>query len=341
MELGQIINTDTVKLTLIPGLIVVLVLFFWFRRSAPKANIRTRETPRQRAGEGDPLFETPAVADFTATSGDAATRQTLDGINDVVVVKRSPTWERKMAAVEPVSGRNTGKFNTAKFDPIKADPIMTSSPVEGLATNKVASKPSSPILKAESIPATIRQEEEHASESIPPLIVSPSKDKDRGGGSNETRTARVDRDLEKGMMLILNIYSVGRPMRGPALLKAVTAAGLAYGKMGAFHYVSPHSGSNRPLFSLANMVEPGSFNLSNLEELSTPGLCLFANITHPDEAMSTFNAMLETARKLADTLHATVCDERRGTLSKQGIEHIYMRIQDFQRRSRLAQAASA
>lgn len=326
MDLSQVINTDTVKLTLIPGLIVVLVLFFWFRRSVPKANMRTRETPRSRNTESDPLFDTLAAGE-PEVNGTIATRQALDGMNDVVVVKRSPVWERKMAEA---AQRTEQPTDTNTLDPV----IVAAQNEPRLSTRAESARDVRAETKA--APAKAAATPRSTTETV----AVPSKEK---AGPSDARGARVvvDRELENGMMLVLNIYAEGRPMRGPAVLKAVTAAGLAYGKMGVFHYVSPHSGGNRPLFSLANMVEPGSFNLNNLEELSTPGLCLFANVSRPEDAMSTFNAMLDTARKLADALHANVCDERRGTLSKQGIEHVYMRIQDFQRRSRLAQAASA
>lgn len=338
MDLSQVINTDTVKLTLIPGLIVVLVLFFWFRRSVPKANIRTREAPRSRNTESDPLFD-PLAAGEPEVNGTIATRQALDGMNDVVVVKRSPMWERKMA--------EAAQRAELPLDTDTVGPVIAETPVDARLANRVepaknirAETKTAPAMTTAARAVSSSAMDVALPRSTSESVATASKEKTAASDARGARVV-VDRELENGMMLVLNIYAEGRPMRGPAVLKAVTAAGLAYGKMGVFHYVSPQSGGHRPLFSLANMVEPGSFNLNNLEELSTPGLCLFANVARPDEAMTTFNAMLETARKLADALHANVCDERRGTLSKQGIEHVYMRIQDFQRRSRLAQAASA
>jgi cell division protein ZipA len=152
---------------------------------------------------------------------------------------------------------------------------------------------------------------------------------------------KVERELDSGMMLALTVVASGRQLRGSQVLKAVTASGLSYGKMGIFHYTSPTRPTPRPLFSLANVVEPGTFNLAQMEELATPGLILFANVSRPEDAMSTFNTMLEKARQLAAALDASVCDGRRSTLSKLGIEHIYGEIGEFQRRSRLAQAAHA
>ncbi|TPW16740.1 MAG: cell division protein ZipA, partial [Halothiobacillaceae bacterium] len=146
---------------------------------------------------------------------------------------------------------------------------------------------------------------------------------------------------EDGLVLVLNVVvGSGRQLRGSQILKALTATGLTYGAMNVFHYLSPHS-PGKPLFSVANMVEPGCFNLSSMEELATPGLTLFANVARPEEGITTFNAMLDVAKKLADYLDATVCDERRGTLSKQRIEHIHGQIREHQRRARLTQLSHA
>lgn len=318
MEITDFFNADTVKLTLIPGIVVALVLFFWFRRTTPKVPLRSRETQRGRNDGADPLMDEVdhwEVGEVRVIRQEEALQPAWQGprIDDDLPARdivREP--RQRVTSPAPV---NAGRFDASASSDEDADDGDTSAAVPLASTDYLQKQETAKPVKATPAP-TLREKPREQS-------------------------AAPARPNEAGLMLVLNVVVNGRQLRGAPILKAVTAAGLTYGKMGIFHYYSPSGAGRQPLFSLANMVEPGSFSLATMDELSTPGLTLFASVSNPDEGVSTFNAMLETARKLADALHATVCDERRSTLSRQGIEHIHGRIQDFQRRSRLAHAANA
>lgn len=318
MEIADLFNADTVKLTLIPGIVVALVLFFWFRRTTPKVPPRSREAQRGRNEGGDPLMDDVdqwEVGEVRVIRQEEELQPAWQGprIDDDLPVRDTVREPRQRIASVPPP--NAGRVEVSLSSDEDSDYGDASAPLA---------------------PTDYPQQDEVArpAKAAKPAYAPAVREKSR----EQSAAARFN---EAGLMLVLNVIVNGRQLRGAPILKAVTAAGLTYGKMGIFHYYSPSSGGRQPLFSLANMVEPGSFNLATMDEISTPGLTLFANVSNPDEGVSTFNAMLDTARKLADALHATVCDERRSTLSRQGIEHIHGRIQDFQRRSRLAHAANA
>lgn len=317
MEISDLINTDTVKLTLVPAIVVALVLFFWFRRSTPKAPMRGREGARGRNESGDPSLDEPDQWEL------GEVRVIRDGERHQPALRTSPG-----EVLDPLSDGMETEFQGrhASVPAGDEDERTQSRPAaEPAAERDVRPKRTSP-----------------QSPVRPAQLAAESQSSQPGERSRAAEQPVPDaRQMGAGLMLVLNVVGNGRPLRGAPILKAVTGAGLTYGKMGIFHYYSPARPGRQPLFSLANMVEPGSFNLATMDELSTPGLTLFANVVNPEDGVSTFNAMLETARKLADGLHCTVCDERRSTLSRQGVEHIHGRIQDFQRRSRLAHAANA
>ncbi len=297
MESLDFIDADTLKLTIIPGLIVLVVLFLWFRRSEPKVSTaRERDMQRSRFAGADEVDDGYDVALVNEGIGGKAAPRYVDQ-NDYIADPLDD-WE------PPVASRPEPKV-TVKKAPAKAP---------------VAEQRSAPPAK--SAPA-----ESVASEQDLPE-------------QTETVDAKAP-PQQDGLILVLNVVGNNHTLRGSQILKALTATGMSFGKMNIFHYVGPNRPANRPLFSVANMMEPGSFNLTTMEELATPGLILFANIARPEEAMATFSLMLETARQLARTLDGLVCDEKRSTLTKQGIDHIHSRIADFQRRSRLAQAANA
>jgi cell division protein ZipA len=59
------------------------------------------------------------------------------------------------------------------------------------------------------------------------------------------------------------------PFGGDELVAALLGQGLKFGDMGIFHRT--HGESGQRLFSVANALEPGTFDLSDLSELKTQG----------------------------------------------------------------------
>ena len=352
MELSELVNSDTFKLTILPALLVFVVLFFWFRRSGPSnAALRKRKhgrAPNSRhdnleygvgTGGGEVYFgrrqELDDIGDeIYAKDQEALNTNSQDPYDepydDVVPINREEAYE-----VESVQLRNDVIEDEAEIsfrrEPEPAAPIPVAPTATPIATPTAApiKEPASPgKQKMESqveAPTTVSHYVD-SSESIPVETAAAEAYSDE----------ELEDELKDGLMLVLNVAGSGRNLRGSTILKAITATGFTYGPMGIFHYYSPNRAGKRPLFSLANMMEPGSFNLKAMEELSTPGLTLFANITHPEEGMETFSIMLETANRLADILDATVCDEQRGTLNKQCIDHIQGQILEHQRRSKVS-----
>lgn len=356
MEWMDLINTDVLQLTVIPAALVMVALVFWFRRSDPKIQSKARERTRSRAFGADTEETPPAepvprkrAEEFeispvrVITPQEAAAKAQLRAQNQQKQDKQvrpkaafgSATWRTKMAP------REVTELAPHPAPAAKGPDADASDAEESAGRDRV-------VTSISTFQRDIGKETEQAESELDEVSGEPKESSVRASESElnnpeDTNAAsnKIDRELDNGLMLMLTVVASNRNLRGSQVLKAVTASGLSYGKMGIFHYNSPTRPSPRPLFSVANVVEPGTFNLAQMEELSTPGLVLFANVSRPDEAMSTFNTMLEKARQLAATLDASVCDGRRSTLSKQGIEHIYGEIGEFQRRSRLAQAAHA
>lgn len=98
-----------------------------------------------------------------------------------------------------------------------------------------------------------------------------------------------------------------RPFNGQALLDAVDLVGLEYGDMQIFHhYGVGDMRSERALFSLANMYEPGNFDLNTIGEESIKGLTLFLCLPTTVDGHIVFELMLNTAQRLADVLGGEV-----------------------------------
>jgi cell division protein ZipA len=132
----------------------------------------------------------------------------------------------------------------------------------------------------------------------------------------------------------------GVPFRGQLLLGALAAARMEFGDMQIFHHVEMTDGHEKVLFSAANIREPGIFDLSAMENFTTEGIVFFMQVHSGVDAVSAFEAMVESARILADGLDGTVCDASRSVLTKQTIGHMREEVISCQLQQQVAKTAS-
>jgi cell division protein ZipA len=123
-----------------------------------------------------------------------------------------------------------------------------------------------------------------------------------------------------------------RGFSGDDILQILLACDLRFGDMSFFHRTEYAGGRGAIQFSVANMMQPGVFDIDNMSDLSTPGLVFFLTLPGPDDMMQAFDYMLETARTVARNLGADVLDESRSVLTGQAIEHSRQQIRELERR---------
>lgn len=138
-------------------------------------------------------------------------------------------------------------------------------------------------------------------------------------------------------VIVINIMSrQPEGFVGAELLENVLACGLRYGDMNIFHQYAPAPDDDIPLYSMANIVKPGTFDLNSMQSFQTPGVSLFMILpmkTSADvSAMVAFEKMLLSAKRIAQNLHGELKDERRSVMTGQTVEHYRQRISDFSRR---------
>jgi cell division protein ZipA len=127
--------------------------------------------------------------------------------------------------------------------------------------------------------------------------------------------------------------------QGQELLYAVSETGLQFGDLNIFHFPNEGTPEKEPLFSMANIVEPGSFDPDQMDDFLTPGLVLFAMLPGPKDGLTVFSEMLNTAEQLATLMDGEIKDESHSDLSKQTIEHMREEIQEYHRKLQLAKSA--
>lgn len=142
---------------------------------------------------------------------------------------------------------------------------------------------------------------------------------------------------EPEQVLVLSVVAApGDVLQGAELLPNLLTLGFKYGDMGIFHRHEESSGQGAVLFSLANMVKPGTFDVDNMESFSTQGVSLFMTLPNAGDANQSFNMMLNGAQKLARELKGQVLDDTRSVLTNQKIRHYQERIREFERKQLLA-----
>lgn len=107
---------------------------------------------------------------------------------------------------------------------------------------------------------------------------------------------------------------------GPLLLKVLQEAGLDHGEMGLFHYHL--AGKDEPLFSVANILEPGRFELSEIATLQTPGLALFMRLPAMVPGEQALQILLQKSRQIAAQLSGSLCDEQRQSLGEEKLAEL-------------------
>lgn len=153
-------------------------------------------------------------------------------------------------------------------------------------------------------------------------------------GSQQTGSARPSepQSEEPGEIIIINLMTEPtKPYEGTELLKLALELGLRHGDMDIFHYCGRH-GDEQPQFRMANLLKPGYFDISNMDQTRTHALCFFFELMSDQDNMRIYESMLSVINKLRDDLGGELHDENRSVFTIQTSEHCRNRIRDFQRR---------
>src|SRR5690606_5183854 len=91
-----------------------------------------------------------------------------------------------------------------------------------------------------------------------------------GAGGNELGR-RESEEFDK----IVSLYvaaRAGAQLHGPDIVVAAEKAGLVYGHMNVYHRLVEGHPERGPIFSVANILKPGSFDMANIQSLQTPAI---------------------------------------------------------------------
>lgn len=179
-------------------------------------------------------------------------------------------------------------------------------------------------------------------EDFPDPLAEAPKEKSRGKERKRDREKDKERPAPAAApapapveeVLIINVICRDEGgFKGPALLQNILESGLRFGDMDIFHRHESMAGNGEVLFSMANAVKPGTFDLDNIDQFSTRAVSFFLGLPGPRHPKQAFDVMVAAARKLAHELNGELKDEQRSVMTAQTIEHYRQRIIEFERRA--------
>jgi cell division protein ZipA len=141
----------------------------------------------------------------------------------------------------------------------------------------------------------------------------------------------IDVSLEE--VFVINVISKDKDgYSGAKLLEILLACDVRYGDMDIFHRSEAKKSGGKHQFSVANLVEPGTFNLDGMRHMKTPGVAFFMRLPGPSNAMNAFDAMVETAECIVRNLGGEMRDQNKSVMTKQTVAHDRERVREFERR---------
>jgi cell division protein ZipA len=139
--------------------------------------------------------------------------------------------------------------------------------------------------------------------------------------------------IEPQVIVISVVVGQSQLISGAALLPSLLTLGMKYGDMGIFHRHQDNAGNGKVTFSLANMMNPGSFDLDSMEVFATRGVSLFMTLPNAADGFDVFEQMLSAAKQLANEFQGQVLDDKRNPMTKQNEQHYTGMIREFERKN--------
>ncbi|HBN54829.1 MAG TPA: cell division protein ZipA [Stenotrophomonas sp.] len=141
---------------------------------------------------------------------------------------------------------------------------------------------------------------------------------------------RASQDFDK----IVSLYvaaRAGQVLRGEDIVVAAEKTGLVFGYMGVFHRLVEGHPERGPIFSMASIMKPGSFDMARIREMETPAIAFFLTLPAPMTALDAWEKMLPTVQRMAELLDGVVLDDSRNALGRQRIAHIRDELRAYDR----------
>lgn len=216
-----------------------------------------------------------------------------------------------------------GRPRVIAADPVKKEPVIDKR------TFSEVSQPVEPVTEAPR-PQTTESSQTAQSPSIAGIQ---AVQHEAVPDTADTSEAAEAENIEPSEVLILHLgMADNQTISGASLLPLLISMGFKFGEMEIFHRHENSSGTGAILFSLANMYNPGSFDIDNMEQTRIRGLSLFMTLPSYGDALQNFNMMHNAAKKIAEEFNGQILDSHRSVMTIQTVRHYVEKIREFERK---------
>ena len=147
--------------------------------------------------------------------------------------------------------------------------------------------------------------------------------------ASNVKTPTPEAEVE---LFIFNIAAKDEQrLGGHELLQFFLTSGFRYGEMNIFHRHEHSDGTGEILFSIANMMAPGTFDLDTIEQFNSPGISFF--FTAPNNKISvnkSFDMMLRAVEQVAEEFDCDVLNESREKFTQEDFLAYRERLQKYE-----------
>ncbi|MEG3755631.1 cell division protein ZipA [Psychromonas arctica] len=144
-------------------------------------------------------------------------------------------------------------------------------------------------------------------------------------------TKKVKPITEETDLFIFNVAAKsGERLGGHELLQFFLTSGFRYGEMNIFHRHEHSDGTGEILFSIANMMAPGTFDIDCMEQFNSQGISFF--FTAPNKNISvnkSFDMMLRAVEQVAEEFDCEVLNEKREKFTAEQFMEYRARLEKY------------
>ncbi|MBB6091918.1 cell division protein ZipA [Povalibacter uvarum] len=289
------------------GALLLVGIYFWGRRGDKRAASPANPVAPARGRPEPSLEPAPAAPDFSAYSApdydeepDLEPRD-FDEVDEPVQVSPRQELPKPPQQFQPATPRVTDSaIRRGRVEPTFSD--GDASPVSAVMPEPDEIDPGLTVELPDREPA-----------SAPTL-----------GMSSTPQPKRI----ERRKIIALRLAAPSQRFVGASLRQALEGESLQFGRYDVFHRLHDDGVS---IFSVASMMEPGTFDLERMPAQQYSGVTMFAQLPGPVPGVHALQDLVACGKRLQETLGGTLQDERGVPLTVHRIDRLRQEVVDFER----------